>query len=63
MDCFKGLVECSIFKIARKACADRETLLENRVGLGIYKEDRHFDLLPKETVRVFLKEKVVVFKR
>ena len=33
MDCFKGTVECSISKIARKA--DREKLLENRVGLRI----------------------------
>ena len=33
IDCFKGTVECSISNIARKA--DREKLLENRVGLGI----------------------------
>ena len=48
MDCFKGTVECSISKIARKA--NREKLLENRVGLGI-QEDGHFDILPRQTVR------------
>lgn len=33
MNCFKGTVECSISKIARKV--DQEKLLENRVGLEI----------------------------